>query len=111
MRRCQSVRGSVWYIGGKRKCRQRGGMFPIWALAEPILGTLGGVVVKNYLEVEKDAGECNMYRYKVLLRRKVTPKRVTLPNGRSFIARYERVSRKNLPSNVTIRRNRTTGPR
>ena len=52
-----------------------------------------------------------MYRYKVLLRRKVTPKRVTLPNGRSFIARYERVSRKNLPSNVTIRRNRTIGPR
>ena len=47
MRRCQSVRGSVWYIGGKRKCRQRGGMFPIWALAEPILGTLGGVVVKK----------------------------------------------------------------
>ena len=37
-----------------------------------------------------------MYREKVLLRRKVTPRRVTLPNRRSFVARYERVSRKNL---------------
>ena len=52
-----------------------------------------------------------MYRDKVLLRRKVTPRRVTLPNGRSFVARCERVSRKNLPSNVTIRRNRTIGLR
>ena len=45
-----------------------------------------------------------MYRNKILLRRKVTPQRVTLHNGQSFLARYERVSRKNLPSNVTIRR-------
>ena len=44
MRRRQSVRGSLWYMGGKR--RQRGGMLPIRALAVPILGTLGGVVVK-----------------------------------------------------------------
>ena len=33
-----------------------------------------------------------MYKDKVLLRQKVTPRRVTLPNGRSFVARYERVS-------------------
>ena len=52
-----------------------------------------------------------MYKDKVLLRQKVTPQRVTLPNGRSFLARYESVSRKNLPSNVTIKRNRTIGPR
>ena len=52
-----------------------------------------------------------MYKDKVLLGRKVTPQRVTLPDGRSFLARNERVSRKNLPSNVTIRRNRTIGPR
>ena len=51
-----------------------------------------------------------MYRDKVLLRRKVTPRCVTLPNGRSFVARYEG-KLKNLPSNVTIRRNRTIGPR
>ena len=50
-------------------------------------------------------------RQNVLLRRRVTPQRVRLPNGTLFLARYERVSRKNLPSNVTIRRARTIGPR
>ena len=52
-----------------------------------------------------------MYRDKVLLTQKVTPQRVTLPNRRPFLARYEKISRRNLPSNVTIRRNRTIGPR
>ena len=52
-----------------------------------------------------------MYRDKILLKRKVTPQRVKLPDGHSFLAKYERVSRKNLPSNVTIRRNRAIGPR
>ena len=50
---------------------------------------------------EKDADADDMVRNKILLRRKMTPKRVTLPDGRSFVARYERVSRKNLPRNVT----------
>ena len=36
--------------------------------------------------------------------RRVTPKRVTLPNGRSFVARYKRVSRDVLPPNIRIRR-------
>ena len=52
-----------------------------------------------------------MYKDKVLLRQKVTPQRITLPDGRSFLARCDRVSRKNIPWNVTIRRNRTIGPR
>ena len=39
------------------------------------------------------------------------PQRVTLPNGQSFVARYERVSRKNLPRNVTIKRARQIGPK
>ena len=47
MRRRQSVRRGLWYMGGKRWWKQRGGMFPIGALATPILGTLGGVVVKK----------------------------------------------------------------
>ena len=41
----------------------------------------------------------------------MTPKRVTLPDRRSFVARYERVSRKNLPRTVTITKARTIGPR
>ena len=31
-----------------------------------------------------------------------TPKRVTLPNGRTFVARYERVTRNNLPANICL---------
>ena len=41
----------------------------------------------------------------------MTPQRVTLPNGQSFVARYERVSRKNLSRNVTIKRARHIGPK
>ena len=33
-----------------------------------------------------------------------TPKRVTLPNGRTFVARYERVTRNHLPANIRLRR-------
>ena len=65
---------------------------------------------KKYLEV-KGVDVEDIYRNKILLRQKVTPQHVTLPDERSFLARYERVSRKNLPSNVTIRRSRTIGPR
>ena len=36
-----------------------------------------------------------------------TPKRMTLPNGRTFAWRYKRVSRDQLPANVTIRRRYT----
>ena len=32
------------------------------------------------------------------------PKRVTLPNGRTFMARYKRVTRRNLPANIHLER-------
>ena len=32
------------------------------------------------------------------------PKRVTLPNGRTFVARYKRIRRDELPSNIVMRR-------
>ena len=47
----------------------------------------------------------------VLVKRSVMPQRVCLLNDTSFIVKYERVSRKNLPSNMTIRQTKTTGPR
>ena len=38
----------VWYIGGRRnRSKQRVGFLPIGALAAPILGLLGGVVIKK----------------------------------------------------------------
>ena len=50
-------------------------------------------------------------REKILLRWRVTPQRVQLPNGQSFLARNERVSRQNLPRNVTITRIKPIGPK
>ena len=38
------------------------------------------------------------------MRKLAVPKRVTLPNGRSFVARYERIKRGNLPPNICMRR-------
>ena len=64
---------------------------------------------KKHLMVGGDVNVSSMHRDKILLRCRIVPKRITLPNGQSFVARYERVSQKNLPSNVTIkkRNNRT----
>ena len=35
------------------------------------------------------------------------PKRVTLPNGRTFVARYKRIPRDQLPPNIVMRRTYT----
>ena len=35
------------------------------------------------------------------------PKKVTLPNGRTFVARYERIRRGELPPNIVMRRTYT----
>ena len=53
-------------------------------------------------------------RNNILLRRLAQPMRVTLPNDRTFLARYERVNRASLyPTNVRIKRTcrRKIGPR
>ena len=39
------------------------------------------------------------------MRKLDTPKRVTLPNGRVFYAKYKRVKCSELPSNIILRRN------
>ena len=38
------------------------------------------------------------------MRKLHTPKRVTLPNGRTFLTRYKRVPRSEPPANVTLAR-------
>ena len=50
-------------------------------------------------------------RQKILLGRCALPKRVRLPDGTSFVARYERVSSKNLPGNIRVTKTRTIGLR
>ena len=38
------------------------------------------------------------------MRKLAVPKRVTLPNGRTFFARYERIKRQDLPGNIQMHR-------
>ena len=50
-------------------------------------------------------------RQKIVLRRRAVPSNTTLPNGTSFAARYERVSKKNLPGNIRVTNARIISPR
>ena len=43
-------------------------------------------------------------RDNIVMSRKATPKRITLPNKRTFIAQYQRERRDELPKNVILRR-------
>ena len=38
------------------------------------------------------------------MRKRATPKRVTLPNGRTFVAHYERVAKSELPAHIRMKR-------
>ena len=50
-------------------------------------------------------------RETIILRRSATPRQITLHNGETLVARYERTNRQNLPRNVTVRQTRQTGAR
>ena len=52
-----------------------------------------------------------MIKKHIILRKRANPKVVNLPNGRSFVSKWERISRKQLPINIKVTRNRTIGPR
>ena len=43
-------------------------------------------------------------RDNIIMRKCQTPKRVNLPDGRTFLARYKRVTRDHLPPSVRMRR-------
>ena len=103
-------RGKKRKIRTRIKKRQQGKGFPIGLIASataPLLGEIARPIFKTIFGRE---GEKTM-REKILLQRRVFPKKDTLPNGKTFYVKYERTSRRNLPSNVTIRKNRTNGPR
>ena len=48
---------------------------------------------------------------KIVLKRRIAPKVVTLPNGTTFTGRYERINRKSLPSNIKVKKVRKIGAR
>ena len=75
---------------------------------------------KKYLVVGNEEEEpvveeenCDMPRKNILLKKLPTPKMVRLPNGRTFYAKYARVTRNQLPQNIRVRRAyvRKIGPR
>ena len=41
---------------------------------------------------------------RIVMMKRETPQRVTLPNGRTFVARYNRVTRAYFPANICPRR-------
>ena len=43
-------------------------------------------------------------RDRIIMIKRATPKRVTLPNGRTFLARYKRATRDDLPPNISLPR-------
>ena len=43
-------------------------------------------------------------RNRIIMIKRQTPKRVTLPNGRTFFAKYKRTTRAELPANVVLQR-------
>ena len=52
-----------------------------------------------------------MVKQTIILRKRAAPKVVNLPNARSFTSKWERISRKQLPVNIRVKRQRTIGPR
>ena len=50
-------------------------------------------------------------REKIILKRRTSPKQITLLNGSTFTARYERISRKQLPINIHVKNAGKIGPR
>ena len=47
----------------------------------------------------------------IILRKRAYLTIVNLPNGRTFTSKWERISRKQLPINIKVKRNRTIGAR
>ena len=65
--------------------------------------------MKNQKEEKKN--EKKMVKKHMTLRKRRAPAQMTLPNGRSFTSRWERIIRKQLPINIKVAKSRTKGPR
>ena len=68
--------------------------------AGPLIGKIVKPILRKILLVEGLKEDAADY----MPRQKNCIQRVKLTNGQSFLARYERVSRRNLTRNVTVRR-------
>ena len=52
-----------------------------------------------------------MVKITIILRKRAAPKVVNLPNGRSLTSKWERISRKQPPINIKVKKQRRIGPR
>ena len=52
-----------------------------------------------------------MVKKHIILRKRANPVQINLPNGRSFVSKWERISIKQLPINIKVTRNRTISTR
>ena len=57
------------------------------------------MVGNENLDVDEEEGD---HKRKIVLKKRSIQKIVTLPNGTTFTARCERISRKQLPSNIRV---------
>ena len=61
--------------------------------------------------VEEEEEDKQTVKRHIILRKRTNTKTANLPNSRSFVSKWERISRKQLPMNIRINRVRTIGPR
>ena len=99
MRRKPYVSQKRFYLAGRRK--QKGGFF---FLALPLAISLGKKLLGGKKKEKKKKSNMVNRRNNIILVKRDTPKKVTLPNGRTFYANYRRVNRNYLPGNVKIQR-------
>ena len=74
-----------------------GSSFPIGALISVATSLLSPALVKKYFEKMRR-------KHNFVMMKKAKPKRVTLPDSRTFVARYGRVPRSRVPPHITKRR-------
>ena len=110
----QVVKKGIWHIGAKKRKRkkQKGGGIPLGLLAS-FAGPAIGEIAKPIFKKIPGRGKRKkmMVKQTTILRKRAAPKAVNLPNGRSFPSKWERISRKQLPVNIRVKRQRTIGPR
>ena len=111
----QVVKKGVWYISGKKKKRkQKGKGLPIGLIASAAAPFLGEIA-KCKADIQKKFWWWKKKKKKmkqtIILRKRNEPKVINLQNGRSFTSKCERISRKQLPINIKVQRQRSIGPR
>ena len=111
----QVLKKGIWHIGSKRKTKrkkQKGGAFPIGLIASvagPMLSEIAKPIFKKI--IGRGRRKKKMVKQTINLRKRAAPKIVNLPNGRSFTSKWERISRKQLPINIKVNKQRTISPR